>query len=143
MELRTATKPLRVAIALIAPCSMSGAGPILDALRLANEIDGRTLVEWQVLSVDGRPVALGGGAQVAVDTAFGDAIDDLDAPALLVHHALIDGRGAAAALVLSEPERLPRLPHARRRVRPRGTRDVSCGLDLRISPGRLNSGKGL
>jgi transcriptional regulator GlxA family with amidase domain len=75
VELRTATKPLRVAIALIAPCSMSGAGPILDALRLANEIDGRTLVEWQVLSVDGRPVALGGGAQVAVDTAFGDAID--------------------------------------------------------------------
>ncbi len=64
-------QPLRVAIAAIAPCSMSGAGPVIDTLRLANEIDGNALYAWQVLSPDGRDVALGGGAWLKAQAAFG------------------------------------------------------------------------
>ena len=45
---------------------MSGVGPVVDALTLANEIDGRALYRWQVCSWDGRPVPLSGGALVAM-----------------------------------------------------------------------------
>jgi transcriptional regulator GlxA family with amidase domain len=68
-------EPLRVAIVVIAPCSMSSVGPVVDALRLANEIDGNPLYAWQVLSPDGRDVALGGGAHIAAQAAFGDEIE--------------------------------------------------------------------
>lgn len=50
---------------------MSGAGPVIDTLRLANEIDGNALYAWQVLSPDGRDVALGGGAWLKAQAAFG------------------------------------------------------------------------
>jgi transcriptional regulator GlxA family with amidase domain len=64
----------QVAIVALPPVSMSGVGPIVDALHLANEIDGRALYRWQVCSWDGRPVPLSGGAQWPADAAFGDAI---------------------------------------------------------------------
>ena len=53
---------------------MSGAGPIVDALSLANEIDGRLLYRWQVCSWDGRPVPLSGGAQWPAEATFGDGL---------------------------------------------------------------------
>lgn len=53
---------------------MSGVGPIVDALNLANEIDGRLLYRWQVCSWDGRAVPLAGGAQWHAHAAFNDAI---------------------------------------------------------------------
>jgi transcriptional regulator GlxA family with amidase domain len=65
---------VRVAIVVIAPCSMSGAGPVIDALRLANDIDGNALYAWRIVSPDGRDVALG-GAQLTAEAAFGDTID--------------------------------------------------------------------
>ncbi|MGE8473982.1 MAG: AraC family transcriptional regulator, partial [Paraburkholderia hospita] len=74
---RPSSSPARttqVAIVALPPVSMSGVGPIVDALNLANEIDGRALYRWQVCSWDGRPVPLAGGAQWPADTAFGDAI---------------------------------------------------------------------
>jgi AraC family transcriptional regulator, L-arginine-responsive activator len=49
---------------------MSSLGAVIDPLRLANEIDGHLLYAWQVVSVDGRPVALGGDAHVPADAAF-------------------------------------------------------------------------
>ncbi|WP_206996754.1 GlxA family transcriptional regulator [Trinickia mobilis] len=64
----------QVAIVALPPVSMSGVGPIVDALTLANEIDGRLLYRWQVCSWDGRPVSLSGGAQWPADTAFNDGI---------------------------------------------------------------------
>jgi transcriptional regulator GlxA family with amidase domain len=64
----------QVAILALPPVSMSGVGPIVDTLNLANEIDGRALYRWQVCSWDGRPVPLAGGAQWPADAAFGDAI---------------------------------------------------------------------
>ncbi|GAB7525512.1 GlxA family transcriptional regulator [Paraburkholderia sp. 2C] len=64
----------QVAIVALPPVSMSGVGPIVDTLNLANEIDGRALYRWQVCSWDGRPVPLAGGAQWPADAAFGAAI---------------------------------------------------------------------
>ncbi|MFC5430010.1 GlxA family transcriptional regulator [Paraburkholderia denitrificans] len=53
---------------------MSGLGPVIDALNLANEIDGRALYRWRMYSWNGRPVPLAGGAQCAADCAFSDAV---------------------------------------------------------------------
>src|SRR5260370_20732905 len=64
----------QVAIVALPPVSMSGVGPIVDALSLANEIDGRLLYRWQICSWDGRPVPLSGGASLPADAAFGDGI---------------------------------------------------------------------
>jgi transcriptional regulator GlxA family with amidase domain len=71
----TGPQPLRVVIAVIAPCSMSGVGPVVDTLRLANEIDGNALYAWQVVSPDGRDVSLGGGAVLQAHAAFGAEIE--------------------------------------------------------------------
>lgn len=38
-----ATRTMQVGIVALPPVSMSGVGPIVDALHLANEIDGRLL----------------------------------------------------------------------------------------------------
>jgi AraC family transcriptional regulator, L-arginine-responsive activator len=64
----------QVAIVALPPVSMSGVGPIVDPLNLANEIDGRALYRVQVCSWDGRAVPLSGGAHWPADAAFGDAI---------------------------------------------------------------------
>jgi AraC family transcriptional regulator, L-arginine-responsive activator len=69
-----AGRTTQVAIVALPPVSMSGVGPIVDALNLANEIDGRALYRWQMLSWNGRPVPLAGGAQWPADGAFGDAL---------------------------------------------------------------------
>lgn len=74
---RLSTGPARVtqvAIVVLPPVSMSGVGPIVDALSRANEIDGRLLYRWQICSWDGRPVPLSGGAVLPADCAFGDGV---------------------------------------------------------------------
>ncbi|MBB2928227.1 transcriptional regulator GlxA family with amidase domain [Paraburkholderia silvatlantica] len=72
--LARAGRTAQVAIVALPPVSMSGVGPIVDALSLANEIDGRALYRWQMCSWNGRPVPLAGGAQWPADCAFGDAV---------------------------------------------------------------------
>src|SRR6185312_2353402 len=68
------TKTTQVAIVALPPVSMTGIAPIVDALRLANDIDGRALYGWQLLSWDGRAVPLSGGASLAADGAFGEGL---------------------------------------------------------------------
>jgi transcriptional regulator GlxA family with amidase domain len=63
-----------VAIVALAPLSMSGMGPIVDALALANEIEGRLIYRARVYSTDGRPVPLTGGAWLPADGAFDDEL---------------------------------------------------------------------
>lgn len=53
---------------------MSAVAPVVDALNLANEIDGRALYRCRLVSWDGRPVALSGGAQWPADAGFDDAL---------------------------------------------------------------------
>ncbi|GAB2878321.1 GlxA family transcriptional regulator [Paraburkholderia jirisanensis] len=67
-------RTVQVAIVALPPVSMSGVGPIVDALHLANEIDGRALYRWQLYTWDGRPMPLTGGAQWPADAAFSDAL---------------------------------------------------------------------
>ncbi|WP_186074406.1 GlxA family transcriptional regulator [Burkholderia gladioli] len=69
-----AARATQVAIVALPPVSMSGVGPIVDALALANEIEGRALYRWQVCSWDGKPVPLAGGASWHADAAFNDAV---------------------------------------------------------------------
>lgn len=69
-----AGRTTQVAIVALPPVSMSAAGQIVDALNLANEIDGRALYRCRMYSWDGRPVPLAGGAQWPADGAFGDAV---------------------------------------------------------------------
>jgi AraC family transcriptional regulator, L-arginine-responsive activator len=69
-----AGRTTQVAIVALPPVSMSGVGPIVDALNLANEIDGRALYRWRMVSWNGRPVPLSGGAQWPADDTFGDAL---------------------------------------------------------------------
>ncbi|HEY3540814.1 MAG TPA: GlxA family transcriptional regulator [Trinickia sp.] len=69
-----APRATEVVIVALPPVSMSGLGPIVDTLRLANEIDGRLLYRWRICSWDGRAVPLEGGATLAADGAFGDGI---------------------------------------------------------------------
>ncbi len=64
---------VRVAIIALPPVSMSGIAPVLDALALANEIDGRRLFDPRVYSRDGRAVTLSGGAQLPAE-AFDDDV---------------------------------------------------------------------
>jgi AraC family transcriptional regulator, L-arginine-responsive activator len=68
------TKTTQVAIVALPPVSMTGIAPIVDVLRLANDIDGGALYRWQLLSWDGRAVPLSGGASLAADGAFGDGL---------------------------------------------------------------------
>jgi len=65
----------RVAIVALPPVSMSGVGPIVDTLELANAIDGRALYRWRMVSRDGRAVPLSGGAQWPADGVLDDVPD--------------------------------------------------------------------
>ena len=71
------SSPLRatqVAIVVLPPCSLTSVGPVIDCLRLANEIDGRLLYRWRICSWDGRAVHLSSGAILPADAAFDDTI---------------------------------------------------------------------
>lgn len=54
---------------------MSSVAPVVDTLRLANEMNPAAEIAWRVLSVDGKPVALGGGAQISADAALADSLE--------------------------------------------------------------------
>lgn len=69
-----AVRATDVAIVALAPVSMSGIGPVVDVLALANEIDGRLLYRSRIYSSDGRPVPLSGGACLPADGAFDDGV---------------------------------------------------------------------
>lgn len=69
-----AVRTTKVAIVALPPVSMSSMGPIVDALALANEIDGHPLYCWRICSWDGRAVPLSGGAVLPADDAFNDGL---------------------------------------------------------------------
>jgi AraC family transcriptional regulator, L-arginine-responsive activator len=71
---RIPARTAQVALVALAPLSMSGIGPIVDALAHANEIDGRLLYDVRVYSRDGHPVPLTGGATLRADAAFDDRV---------------------------------------------------------------------
>lgn len=58
--------PARIAILLIPQFSMMAFSSAVEPLRVANRLAGRTLYEWQALSVDGEPVAASSGISIMV-----------------------------------------------------------------------------
>ncbi|MBB5189337.1 transcriptional regulator GlxA family with amidase domain [Silvimonas terrae] len=70
----SAPSTLRVALLLLAPCSLLTLAGVLDTLREANEQEGRLLYQWQTFTPDGRPLRTTSGVDIPVDGAFTDAM---------------------------------------------------------------------
>jgi AraC family carnitine catabolism transcriptional activator len=66
------TEPERIAFLLIPEFPLYALVPAIEALRLANQNSGARLYDWQLLSIDGRPVAAGNGMQLAVGASIAD-----------------------------------------------------------------------
>lgn len=62
---------LAVSALLLPGISMMCLASVLDPMRAANRVTGRSLFEWRLLSPDGAPVPTTCGLQVAVDGRFG------------------------------------------------------------------------
>ncbi len=65
---------LRVALVLLAPCSLLTLASVLDTLREANEQEGRLLYQWHILTHDGRPLRSSSGVEIPAEGVFTDAI---------------------------------------------------------------------
>lgn len=65
---------IRVALVVLAPCSMLALGGIIDCLRLANEQEGRLLYQWQIFGADDRPLRTSSGIDLPVDGALATAV---------------------------------------------------------------------
>lgn len=79
MRLRTA-QPRRLAFLIAPQFSLMAFSAALEPLRAANRLSGRTLYEWQLVSVDGGPVSASNGVPIAVHTS----LEALERPDMLV-----------------------------------------------------------
>ncbi|GGP25145.1 GlxA family transcriptional regulator [Silvimonas amylolytica] len=64
---------LRLALVLLAPCSLLTLAGVLDTLREANEQEGRLLYQWQIFTHDGRPLRTSSGVDIPAEGIFSDA----------------------------------------------------------------------
>lgn len=76
----TAERPRRLAFLLQPQFSMMAFAAALEPLRAANRIAERTLYEWPLVSLDGRPVTASNGIPITVD----HDLDGVGQPDLLV-----------------------------------------------------------
>lgn len=67
-----AAPPVRLAFLLVPQFSMMSFAAALEPLRSANRLAGRNLYEWQLASVDGRPVEASSGIRIAVATSLAE-----------------------------------------------------------------------
>lgn len=74
--------PDRVTVLLLPDFSMIAFTALVEPLRLANYISGRTLYEWHLVTIDGLPVAASNGVRVQPDSAAG-AVDRPDTVAVI------------------------------------------------------------
>ena len=63
----------RIGFLLLPNFSMLAFSALLDPLRMANWLSGKTLYEWVLLSRDGNPVTAANGVTVSVDHSLGSA----------------------------------------------------------------------
>jgi AraC family transcriptional regulator, carnitine catabolism transcriptional activator len=66
------SEPERIAFLVMPEFPLYALVPAIEALRLANQNSGARLYDWQLLSVDGRPVTAGSGMQLAVGAGISD-----------------------------------------------------------------------
>lgn len=65
-------EPETVTFVLLPKFTMLAFSSAIEPLRIANQLTGQTLFRWQVLSLDGQPVACSNGVSVQADAAFAD-----------------------------------------------------------------------
>lgn len=65
-------QPIPVTFVLLHNFSLIAFSSAIEPLRIANQLAGRALFQWRVLSEDGAPVACSNGLVVRVDGAIGD-----------------------------------------------------------------------
>lgn len=63
-------RDVKVVIVVLPESSIMSLASVLDPMRAANRVAGKTLFEWKILSPDGEPVLLTCGVSIAVDGAF-------------------------------------------------------------------------
>lgn len=66
-------RPTRIGFLLVSGYSGLSFSSAMDTLRMANQVTGKTLYEWPIITADGRPVAASNGIRVAPDAAIGGA----------------------------------------------------------------------
>jgi len=69
----------------------------LDALRIANEVAGRPVYDWQVVTAHGRPASSSCGMRVAADFSLAEAREWLCRPGMAPRFAVVCGGNAIPA----------------------------------------------
>src|SRR5512146_1259377 len=72
MALGSSGKPVRIAFLLVPRFSMMAFAAGVEPLRAANRLSGSPLFEWQLVSVDGKPVEASNGISVAARGALAE-----------------------------------------------------------------------
>jgi len=65
---------VKVVIVVLPESSIMSLASVLDPMRAANRVAGRTLFDWQILSPDGEPVLLTCGVMIAVHGVFSSKV---------------------------------------------------------------------
>lgn len=73
VDLAPVAEPILVTFVLVPKFTMLAFSSALEPMRIANQLTGQVLFRWQVLSLDGQPVACSNGVPVMVDGAIGGA----------------------------------------------------------------------
>ncbi len=76
VDLAPVTEPVQVTFVLLPKFTMLAFSSAIEPLRIANQLTGQALFEWQTLSTDGQPVACSNGVPIMVDGAFGGTQPD-------------------------------------------------------------------
>lgn len=65
-------EPLRLTFVVLPNFSLIAFSSAIEPLRIANQLSGQALFEWEVISEDGGPVRCSNGLEVNVDRALGE-----------------------------------------------------------------------
>lgn len=71
VDLAPVAAPVQVTFVLLPKFTMLAFSSAIEPLRIANQLTGQALFEWQTLSEAGQPVACSNGVPIMVDGAFG------------------------------------------------------------------------
>lgn len=74
VAVQSLTQAVPVTFVLLHNFSLIAFSSAIEPLRIANQLAGRALFEWTVLSEDGEPVTCSNGLTVAVDGAIGETL---------------------------------------------------------------------
>ncbi len=79
-ETRASDSPVRLAFLIVPQFSLMAFSAAIEPLRSANRLSGRTLYEWKLVSLDGKPVLASNGITIDVHAA----VETLEKPDMVV-----------------------------------------------------------